>query len=244
VRSPNAKPAEVGERACGLLALQQLDCTGVRALAETSLARRGAMPLGEQLAPHFARRAIDPPARACRRARSTRACSASRSTELRRQLAELAGRNVEDGAVVVLDNASGEVLALGRLERRALERGRGRRRPRAAPAGLDAEAVRLRARVRAAADHAGDADRRLAGADRDRRGPVPAAELRPRWHGFVSARTALGASLNVPAVRVGAMVGSDALLAASTRSGSRCRKAPAGTARRSRSAAPTSRCSR
>jgi Membrane carboxypeptidase/penicillin-binding protein PbpC len=32
-------------------------------------------------------------------------------TQLRRHLAELAGSNVEDGAVVVLDNASGEVLA-------------------------------------------------------------------------------------------------------------------------------------
>ena len=32
------------------------------------------------------------------------------------------------------------------------------------------------------------------------------------FKGFVSVRTALGASLNVPAVRVGAMVGADALL--------------------------------
>ena len=37
------------------------------------------------------------------------------------------------------------------------------------------------------------------------------------WKGFVSARTALGASLNVPAVRVGAMVGTDALLRAPQR---------------------------
>ena len=70
------------------------------------------MPLGEQLAPHFARRCVEPDgARRCSAARSTRACSAWRCGTLRRQLAELAGRNVEDGAVVVLDNASGEVLA-------------------------------------------------------------------------------------------------------------------------------------
>ena len=37
------------------------------------------------------------------------------------------------------------------------------------------------------------------------------------WKGFVSARTALGASLNVPAVRVGAMVGTDALARAPER---------------------------
>jgi penicillin-binding protein 1C len=33
------------------------------------------------------------------------------ATTLRSQLAELSGRNVEDGAIVVLDNASGEVRA-------------------------------------------------------------------------------------------------------------------------------------
>ena len=68
--------------------------------------------------------------------------------------AELRGRNVEDGAVVVLDNASGDVLRLGRLERRPV-----RRAPqvdgvlRAPPARLDAQALPLRARVRAAAAH-------------------------------------------------------------------------------------------
>ena len=129
------------------------------------------MPLGEQLAPHFARqrdRSGAAPARAGA-ARSTRACSASRSRTLRRQLAELRGRNVEDGAVVVLDNASGEVLAWVGSSGDLSGAARGRRRARAAPAGLDAEALRLRARVRAAADHAGDAARRFAGADRDRR---------------------------------------------------------------------------
>ncbi|MCK7581908.1 MAG: hypothetical protein MZV65_43995 [Chromatiales bacterium] len=62
---------------------------------------------------------------------------------LRRQLAELAGRNVEDGAVVVLDNASGDVAGLCRLQRRAFRRGGGGRRARAAPGGLDPEALPL-----------------------------------------------------------------------------------------------------
>jgi penicillin-binding protein 1C len=55
---------------------------------------------------------------------------------LRQQLAELQGRNVEDGAVVVLDNASGEVLAwVGHRQRRQLGAAAGRRRAGAAPAG-------------------------------------------------------------------------------------------------------------
>ena len=61
--------------------------------------------------------------------------------------------------------------------------------------------------------------------------------------GFVSARTALGASLNVPAVRVAGLLGPDALhqrlRALRLRPAAR---APATTARRWRSAAPTSRC--
>ncbi|CAN5279241.1 hypothetical protein BH11PSE9_BH11PSE9_22900 [soil metagenome] len=58
VRGPNARPETVAQRACGVLQLQQLACTGVTALTETALARKGAMPLGEQLAPHFARQVV------------------------------------------------------------------------------------------------------------------------------------------------------------------------------------------
>ena len=213
VRSPNAKAADVAERACGVLKLQRLDCVGVKGLAESALLRRGGMPLGEQLAPHFARRAIDPagaafagqPARRAPAALRGRA-AAPPARRARRQ--ERRGRRRRRPRQRQRRSAR-----LGRLERRSLGRGRGRRRPGAAPAGLDAEAVRLRAGVREAADHAGDADRRFAGADRDRRGLYLPQNYDHAWKGFVSARTALGASLNVPAVRVGAMVGTDALLA-------------------------------
>ncbi|MEO8835918.1 MAG: transglycosylase domain-containing protein, partial [Caldimonas sp.] len=111
VRSPNAKPADVAERACGVLQLQGLACTGVVGLAESALLRKGAMPLGEQLAPHLARRVVDPAGPAVQRSTIDAPLQRFAVAQLRRHLAELSGRSVEDGAVIVLDNASGEVLA-------------------------------------------------------------------------------------------------------------------------------------
>ena len=110
LRGPNANADVVAQRACGILKLQQQACEGVTALSHSALNRRGGMPLGEQLAPHFARQlALTEQAtqRTTLDARLQRFATAT----LRRQLAELNGRNVEDGAVLVLDNASGEVLA-------------------------------------------------------------------------------------------------------------------------------------
>ena len=46
---------------------------------------------------------------------------------LRNRLASLADRNVEDGAVIVLDNASGDVLAYVGSSRNLPGAGRGRR---------------------------------------------------------------------------------------------------------------------
>jgi penicillin-binding protein 1C len=213
VRGPNAKPAEVGDRACGILALQKLDCAGVRALAETSLARRGAMPRGEQRAPPIARATLGPGGAAVqagpRDARLQRFAVAT----LRRHIAELAGRNVEDGAVVVLDNASGEVLAWvgssGDLSGAAAVDGVVARRQPGSTLKPFVYALAFEQRLITPATLIDDSPAQIATAS----GLYLPQNYDKRWHGFVSARTALGASLNVPAVRVGAMVGSDALLA-------------------------------
>ena len=123
VRAPNAPPARVAERACRLLETQALpdECRGLADYTALVLARKAAPRLdGEpQLAPHFARLVL----RSARLAPTGLASNAPIATSLdaplqrfaratlRSQLAELADRNVEDGAVVVLDNATGEVLA-------------------------------------------------------------------------------------------------------------------------------------
>ncbi|HWK83092.1 MAG TPA: penicillin-binding protein 1C [Caldimonas sp.] len=211
VRSPNAKPALVAERACAVLQLQRLACGGVVGLAETALARRGGAALGEQLAPHFARQVIDPlgpPAQP-----STLDASLQRFavTTLRRQLAELAGRNVEDGAVVVLDNASGEVRAWvgssGPMSAAAQVDGVLARRQPGSTLKPFVYELAFEKRLITPATLIDDSPAQIATAG----GLYLPQDYDHEWKGFVSARTALGASLNVPAVRVSALLGADAL---------------------------------
>src|SRR5262249_53537078 len=115
VRSPAAAPLRVGRRACVLLDTladrnaARVDCARVEMLAR-SLASRSAALASESDAPHLARRLLRVPGT---QVRATLDAGLQRfATEtLRNHLAELADRNVEDGAVVVLDNATGDVLA-------------------------------------------------------------------------------------------------------------------------------------
>jgi penicillin-binding protein 1C len=212
VRSPNAKAADVAERACGVLRLQRLDCVGVAGLAESALLRRGGMPLGEQLAPHFARRAIDPAGAVLQASPLDARLQRFAVTQLRRHLAELAARNVEDGAIVVLDNASGEVLAWvgssGDLSGAAEVDGVLARRQPGSTLKPFVYALAFEKRLITPATLIDDSPAQIATGS----GLYLPQNYDHAWKGFVSARTALGASLNVPAVRIGAMVGTDALL--------------------------------
>jgi penicillin-binding protein 1C len=238
VRGPNAAPGRVAERACGVLQRMQLSCDGVPRWRARRCSAGGGMPLGEQLAPHFARLASSATARRCSAARWTPALQRVAAAALRAQLAELQGRNVEDGAIVVLDNASGEVLAWVGASG-AARRGAGRRRAGAAPAGIDAQALRLRPGLRTAAAHTGLAAGRFTGARCHRRRPVPAAELRPPVHrGWVSARRRWRQPERAGGAR-GAMLPPDTLHARLNAWAWTCRTAAAGTAGRWRWAAPT-----
>ncbi len=113
LRAPNAPAATVAQRACGILQAQQLGCEGLPGLAALAFARTTAARLDPdaQIAPHVAQRLLGGGAPA--RVRSTLDARLQRLARdaLRQQLAELAGRQVEDGAVLVLDNATGDVLA-------------------------------------------------------------------------------------------------------------------------------------
>ncbi len=122
--------------------------------------------------------------RPCSAARSTRVLQRLAIETLRHQLAELTGRNVEDGAIVVLDNSSGEVLAWvgssGNFSDAAQVDGvLARRQP-----GSTLKPFVYASGLRETADHAGQPARRFASADRHEFGPVPAAELRPRVQGL------------------------------------------------------------
>jgi penicillin-binding protein 1C len=211
LRGPNAGADAVARRACGVLQLQKLDCQGLVGLAHEAFRQRGGMPLGEQLAPHYARQlalgdkatlATTLDARLQRFAIDT----------LRRQLAELNGRNVEDGAVLVLDNRTGEVLAWvgssGGLSDAAEVDGVLARRQPGSTLKPFVYGLAFERRLVTPASLLDDSPAQLATGT----GLYLPQNYDKGFKGWVSARTALGASLNVPAVRVGAMLGPEAVL--------------------------------
>ena len=212
VRGPNAPAATVAQRACGVLQLQSSSCTGVIALTETALARRGGMPLGEQLAPHFARQVIGADSAATQRSTLDAGLQRIAVAALRSQLAELSGRNVEDGALVVLDNGSGEVLAWGGssgdLSGAAQVDGVLARRQPGSTLKPFVYELAFEKKLITPASLLDDSAAQIETAG----GLYLPQNYDHDYKGWVSARTALGASLNVPAVRVGAMLGPDALV--------------------------------
>jgi len=213
VRAPNAQGDAVAQRACGVLQLQALPCVGVTALAATALARKGGMPLGEQLAPHVARQVVRPDGAPVQRSTLDAGLQRTAIAALRRQLGELHGRNVEDGAIVVLDNASGEVLAWvgssGDLSGAAQVDGVLARRQPGSTLKPFVYALAFERRLITPASLIDDSPAQIA----TQNGLYLPQNYDHEFKGWVSARTALGASLNVPAVRVGAMLGADALAA-------------------------------
>jgi penicillin-binding protein 1C len=218
VRAPNAKPPQVAQRACKVLkALEApalVDCDGLDLFAQAALQRRD-YGASVGIAPHLARRLLSQtrdPARTPSSIRSTLSAPLQRFAvqTLQQHLRELQARHVEDGALVVLDNASGEVLAWvgssGDLSRAAEVDGvTALRQPGSTlKPFLYAQAI-AEQRITAASllDDAGTQIQTSGGLY------IP-QNYDHHFKGWVSARTALGASLNVPAVRTLVMVSPDA----------------------------------
>ncbi|MEP6875804.1 MAG: penicillin-binding protein 1C [Burkholderiales bacterium] len=212
VRGPNASAEVVAQRACGVLQLQPLACPGVTALAATALARQGGMPLVEQIAPHFARQIARADGAPLQRSTLDAGLQRVAIAALRRQLGELSGRNVEDGAVIVLDNASGEVRAWvgssGELSGAAQVDGVLARRQPGSTLKPFVYGLAFEKKLITPASLIDDSPAQIATTN----GLYLPQNYDHDFKGWVSARTALGASLNVPAVRIGAMLGPDALV--------------------------------
>jgi len=208
LRAPGAAPEGVAARACRLAALGEAPpgCAELRALAERALGRAPALRPRAAHAPHLAARLLSSDARSVRTTLDL-ALQRRANETLRRQLEGLAGRNVRDGAVLVADNETGEVLAWvgssGPLSRAPhVDFVRARRQ-----AGSTLKpfvyAVAFEERRIAPATRLDDSPLEL---------PTGVGGYRPenydrRFHGPVSARLALGSSLNVPAVRALELVG-------------------------------------
>jgi penicillin-binding protein 1C len=211
VRGPNAAPALVTRRACEVLraSTEARDCQGLELFTLGALQRRAYAP-SEGIAPHAARQLLKETSGP--RVTSSLDAGLQRFAvqTLSQHLRELRGRHVEDGALVVLDNASGQVLAWvgssGVLSRAGEVDGvLARRQPGSTlKPFLYAQAI---------------AERRLTAASLldDSPAHIPTASglyipqnYDRRFKGQVSVRTALAASLNVPAVRTLVMVSPDA----------------------------------
>lgn len=237
VRAPNARAQQVTQRACSVLkALAPAqktvgntgECDALDMYVESALQRRD-YAASEGIAPHVAQQILrDQPARSAgvAGAKSDKGNAAFKGTEVRttlsaplqrfavqtlqQHLRELRSRQVEDGAVVVLDNASGAVLAWvgssGELSSAAQVDG---------VTALRQPGSTLKPFLYAQAI----AERRITAAslldDSSTQIQTPGGLYIPQnydrqFKGWVSARTALGASLNVPAVRTLVMVSPDA----------------------------------
>lgn len=106
--NPTAGAEALGRRACRVA--QTRDCTAIRAAAATLVSGDRAAQFDPALAPHLAVRLLDKPGKRVTTTIDRRIQTAA-IVALRRQLAGLGSDRVRDGAVVVLDNATGEVLA-------------------------------------------------------------------------------------------------------------------------------------
>lgn len=106
--SPQADPGTVAHRACRIGRLP--DCTMMLAEAEAMTAPAQAMADDPDLAPHLARRLLDQPGQTVTTTLDARV-QAIAATALRHQLLGLGADRARDGAVVVVDNRTGDVLA-------------------------------------------------------------------------------------------------------------------------------------
>ncbi len=111
--NPTATAEALGRRACRIFrgtGARTWDCTAIRAAAATLVSGEHAARFDPALAPHLAVRLLDKPGKRVTTTIDRRIQTAA-IVALRRQLAGLGSDRVRDGAVVVLDNATGEVLA-------------------------------------------------------------------------------------------------------------------------------------
>lgn len=193
-----------------------VDCTPIHWRTEHILAARR-WPASEGIAPHWARRVMreavrhNPSSSLPAQLRTTLRVDVQRMAleSLQRHLRELQGRNVEDGAVLVLDNHSGEVLAWigssGSLSQAqevdsvlALRQPGSTLKPFLYAQAIAQRRLTAASLIEDSAAHINTASGLYIPQNYDR-----------RFKGWVSVRMALAASLNVPAVRTLVMVSPD-----------------------------------
>ncbi len=218
LRGPNASAPVLTQRACHLLRDlgQPQDCEDLGDFVQGALSRRAAHWADSvQLAPHYARLVA-----AGLSGKGERAIRTSLDADLQRFVTDITYRHIQamsrshasDAAVVVLDNESGQVLAYlgstgGLSDARDVDHARALRQ-----AGSTLKpflyAQALEQTMITAASLLDDSAMNLeSGA-----GQYVPQNYDKQFSGWVSARTALASSLNIPAVRVLLMLTPDAFV--------------------------------
>ena len=217
LRSPNAAPEALTRRACRLSTRLGLgtDCPAMTAQIAATLAppRQTSALTGTtpQLAPHVAHRLL---ANDLREIRSTLNAGIQRAAlnALQRQLSALRNRQVTDGAVLVVDNASGEVLAyVGNSGAGSSARyvdGVQARRQAGSTLKPFLYQLALEHRILTAASLLEDSPINL----ETPRGLYVPQNYDHEFKGLVSVRSSLAGSLNIPAVRTLMLLGPETFL--------------------------------
>ncbi len=207
--APNAKPPQVARRACRLSKIA--DCAALSARINEILTNPHSDLRQVADAPHVARQLL---AKATPSARSTLDGDLQRFAlhTLQQALAQLTSRDVRDGAVLAIDNHSGEVLAYVGNGRTASSAAHvdGVRAFRQAGSTLKPflYQLALEKKILTAASPLNDSPLNVSTAT----GLYVPQNYDRDFQGWVSVRTALASSLNVPAVKTLALVGGDQFL--------------------------------
>jgi penicillin-binding protein 1C len=220
VRSPNSNTDLVARRSCALAVAMNLPIrpADIIALAGETLSRPYFIRPQAALAPHVAQRLIREARGRGEQTPQKMTCALDGSLQqfslesLRRHLMTVRDQNVRDGAVLVLDNRSGEILAyVGNTgEQGSARYVDGVQAPRQAGSTLKPfiYGAAIERRVLTAASLLDDSPLDV---------PAVGGIYRPGnydkvFHGPVTVRTALASSLNVPAVKALNLIGVDAAL--------------------------------
>ncbi|MFO1418888.1 MAG: penicillin-binding protein 1C [Methylotetracoccus sp.] len=209
LRSPGADAGKLADRSCTLAATRHLpgDCASIRVRAG-ELPPAAGLSAASGIAPHLAHELLSEPGQSVT---TTLDATIQRIAlgALEEQLRLLAGRNVRDGAALVADNSTGEILAYvasgGPYSRAPRVDGIRARRQAGSTLKPFLYGLALERRYLTAASLLNDAPVNLETSG----GMYIPQNYDHDFKGIISVRTALAGSLNIPAVRALSLVGVD-----------------------------------
>ncbi len=214
IRAPNASTGKVGERAVQLAAALGTTTPHekIRQLAVNVLSRPSVVRKKTDLAPHMARMLLH---EGKTKTTSTLDIRLQRFTAetLQQAIKQIAKQNVLDGAVLVVDNGSGDVLAyvanVGKNSSAEYVDGIQARRQAGSTLKPFLYGLAIEKKIITAASLIEDTPLDIP----TERGVYRPENYDKNFKGLVSARVALASSLNIPAVRITGLVGINAFVA-------------------------------